>query len=216
MRLDRLIFLPLLLVLSASAATVKLEPQPALQALQVPTPVLDALQPNGQRVTIDGKPYCDIWLAKTLGAGDSNKADGAAYPQLSLGVFVGVISFPAAVRDYRGHDIQPGYYTLRYETFPADGNHLGVAPNPDFFLLSPVSVDKQPGNPLSFDQLVELSKQASGLNHPAVFALLTPPSGSSPSASQNSDGYVVFAGSLKLASGAAQPFALVVKGETQQ
>ena len=216
MHLCRLTFLPLLLVLSASAATVKLEPQPALQALQVPGSVLDALQPSGQRVTVDGKPYCDIWLAKSVGAGEANKADGAAYPQLSPTVFVGVISFPAAVRDYRGHDIQPGYYTLRYETFPADGNHLGVAPNPDFFLLAPVSADKQPGNPLTFDQMVDLSKQASGLNHPAVFALLAPPSGNLPAASQNSDGYIVFAGTLKLAGGAAQPFALVVKGETQQ
>ncbi len=216
MRFCRLAFLPLLLVVSAAAATVKLEAQPALQALQVPTAVLDALQPGGQRVTIDGKPYCDIWLAKSVGAGDANKADGAAYPQLSPTVFVGVISFPAAVRDYRGHDIQPGYYTMRYETFPADGNHLGVAPNPDFFLLSPVSADKQPGSALSLEQLVELSKQASGLNHPAVFALLAPPSGTLPAASQNSDGYVVFAGSLKLAGGAAQPFALVVKGETAQ
>ncbi len=216
MRMDRLVFLPLLLALSASAATVKLEPVGTLQALQVPGSVLEALQSAGQRLTIDGKPYCEIWLAKSVGAGEANKADGAAYPQLSPTVFVGVISFPAAVRDYRGHDIQPGYYTLRYETFPADGNHLGVAPNPDFFLLSPVSADKQPGNALTFDQLVELSKQASGLNHPAVFALLAPPSGELPAASQNADGYVVFAGSLKLASGAAQAFALVVKGETQQ
>lgn len=217
MRLPRiaLLLLPLVLTTAGFAASVKLESTGPLSDAAVPAAVRDALQPAGNRVYLGDQPYCDIWLAKSVAAGAKNPDPGAAYPQLSPQTFVGVISFPAAVRDFRGHAVKPGIYTMRYETHPNDGNHLGVSPNPDFFLLAPAAGDPDPGAQFTFDQLVALSKTASGINHPSVFALLNADASPQPKAFQNDDGYYVFAAKLKTAAGDV-PFALVVKGETQE
>ena len=210
-----LVLFPLVLTAAAFAASVKLEPVGPLSDAAVPVAVRDALQPAGNRVSIGDQAYCDIWLAKTVAAGAKNPDPGAAYPQLSPQTFVGVISFAAPVRDFRGHAVKPGIYTMRYETHPNDGNHLGVSPNPDFFLLSPPADDPDPAAQLTFDQLVALSKKASGINHPSVFTLLNADPGPQPKVFQNDDGYYVFASKLKTAAGEV-PFALVVKGETQE
>jgi hypothetical protein len=85
---------------------------------------------------------------------------------LPVGAFIGVLHFLNATPDFRSQTMKPGYYTLRYELIPQDGNHMGVNPYRDAFVLAPVSADKDPSAVLKFEDVVKLSQQASGTPHP--------------------------------------------------
>src|SRR5438132_13195555 len=65
-----------------------------------------------------------------------------------------------------------GFYSLRYELIPDDGNHLGAAPNRDFLLLIPVAADTDPNAALKFQELVSLSRKATGTKHPGPLNLV--------------------------------------------
>jgi hypothetical protein len=207
----------ILLLLSSllAAAQAKLEKIPALSDAPVPARLRAALDPSGSRlVRPDGSALCEIWLRKALPVGAG--ARGAAYPEMSESTLLGVISFPNGGKDFRGQAIKPGRYTMRYELLPEDGNHLGAAPTRDFVLLVAASADTDPNAQYDFAQLVKLSAQAAGTNHPAVFVLLAPENGAVPRTYQNPDGFQVFAGSIKTEAGKSVPIALVAKGQAEQ
>ncbi|MBZ5628566.1 MAG: hypothetical protein LAO06_06845 [Acidobacteriia bacterium] len=167
----------LLLLLSSllAVAQAKLEKVGLPSDASVPAAVRSALDPSGARlVRADGSVLCEIWLRQApLPAGKVAAAKGATYPELSPGMFVGLISFPNGGKDFRGQPVK-GYFTMRYALLPEDGNHLGVAPTRDFVLLSRASDDGDPGGPFDYARLVKLSAQAAGTNHPAAFLLLAP------------------------------------------
>jgi hypothetical protein len=50
-----------------------------------------------------------------------------------------------------------------------------VAPQRDFALLTPLAADSDPAARPVFDDLVKMSRKASGTPHPAVLSLETPP-----------------------------------------
>ena len=129
-----------------------------------------ALEDKGYRVTLDGGWSAEFWFAKQLKT-ETKDAPGALYPELTNGEFVGVVSLTQAMTDYRGQSIAAGSYTLRYQMLPQDGNHLGVAPNPDFLLTVPAASDSQPEQNLPYKKLVGLSAKSTGSNHPGVIAL---------------------------------------------
>ncbi len=207
----------LLLIPSLAAAQAKLEKIPSLSDASVPAAIRAALDASGSRlVRPDGSVLCEIWLRKSLPVGRVAAAKGAAYPKMSESALLGVISFPNGGKDFRGQAIKPGFYTMRFELLPEDGNHLGVAPARDFVLLVAASADTDPGAPYDFAQLVKLSAQAAGTNHPAAFVLLPPETGAVPRTYQNGDGFQVFAGAIKTDGGKNVPIALVVKGQAEQ
>ena len=181
----------------------------------MPAAVRAALQPTGYRIHLGDSVYCDIWLAQSVAATGAKEAKEAIYSQLPPSAFAGVISFPSGAKDFRGQSIKPGYYTLRYQLMPADGNHLGVAPNPDFLLLVPAALDPNPAAAFPYEQFVKLSAQAAGTNHPAVFLMPSPEAGDLPKVFQNADGFYVFAAKLRTSASGELPFALVIKGEAQ-
>ena len=107
---------------------------------------------------------------------DSPASPEAVYPAFHSGILLGLMRFPEGGTDYRGLPFKKGTYTMRYGVIPQDGNHLGAAPIVDFVLLIPLSEDaKAPDARLSSEELVELSKKASGTNHPTVINLAFPP-----------------------------------------
>jgi hypothetical protein len=217
MRIHKFSVLFLVLWSSWSAAQAKLEKIPALNDTSVPAAIRAALDAGGSRVVRpDGSVLCEIWLRKSLPVGRVAAAKGAAYPEMSESALLGVISFPNGGKDFRGQAIKPGFYTLRYELLPEDGNHLGVAPARDFVLLLEAGADRDPDAQYDFAQLVKLSAQAAGTNHPAAFVLLAPESGAVPRTYQNPDGFQVFAGAIKTDGGKDVPIALVVKGQAEQ
>jgi hypothetical protein len=171
----------------AAAPPAKVETTAACTNPDFSDAIKSALQPQGLRISSDEGALCEIWLAKTLqqGAGSS----GTDYTSLTPGSFAGVIVYPGKAGDYRGHAVPAAAYTMRYETMPADGNHMGVAPTQDFFLLVLGSADQDPTTVFEYDALVNLSRKASKTNHPAPLYLMSPTAGSSPAFHDTGDGH---------------------------
>jgi hypothetical protein len=117
---------------------------------------------------------------------------------------VGAVHFPNKASDFRGQAIKPGFYTLRYGQTPQDGNHMGVNPTRDFLVMSPEAQDTNLAAIFSLQDLVKLSKLASGTNHPAILELDPPASGAGASVTQNSLGFTVLTGQAKSKTAAGQ------------
>jgi hypothetical protein len=179
----KLRFVPLMAVLlcagaalDARGASYKLEPvSTAPQGLSAG---LQAVLPTeGYKIVNEqGVTWCEVWVRKEIANLRKPASPDAKYPALHLGQLLGVMKFSAAGSDYRGQAIKPGLYTLRYCLILQDGNHLGAAPILDFVLLVPASEDtKDPDAVMTTDEVVALSRKASGTNHPAVINLASPP-----------------------------------------
>jgi hypothetical protein len=161
----------------------------------------------------DGGNTIQIWPAKSI-TGEANAADGALYPDIPRGAFAGLVQFSSEAADFRGQKIPAGTYTLRYAVLPADGNHLGVAPSPDFFLLVPTANDSNPDILLPYPRLVRLSARASGTNHPAAFSLQAAAK-KSPSVETSDKGHVAVTFDLNVGE-KTLPLAMVVVGSAEQ
>ena len=205
-----------LIVLAVSAFAQKLEKLPALDEASVPAAVKSVLEPAGSRVLLtDGTPLAEVWLRKSTPKSRKASAE-VLYPQLALSQMVGVVRFPNGAKDFRGHAVKPGFYTMRYDVQPSDGDHLGTAPNPDFLLLVPAAEDADPNATMEAKQLATASTHASGLRHPSVFEMMGPEAGDLPRAYTNADSYVIFAANLKGDDGKTFPIAVVLKGQAAQ
>jgi hypothetical protein len=169
-------------------------------------------------LTLDGgAPACELWVRKSVPAQTKKDVEGVAYPQLAESALIGVMHFLQAVADFRGQKIPAGFYTLRYALMPNDGNHLGAAPNRDFLLLIPAASDANPDATFKFQELMALSESATGTKHPGPLSLVQADRGvTAPLVSKDDQDHWIFSASVKLASGEELPFALVVKGTTQQ
>jgi hypothetical protein len=189
----------------------------ALTDSAVPAAVRQALEPAGSRIVLDdGSIACELWLRSGLTDTGKTSAQDAVYPQLPESALIGVISFPKGGSDYRGQAIAPGFYTLRYELLPNDGNHLGAAPQRDFVLLIPAASDPDPAAQFKFAELVELSRKATGTKHPGPMSLVPAEGAGAPSVAKDDEDHWILTTKLNLASGHELPFAMVVKGQAQQ
>ena len=174
MRNARLVaILTLLFSVAAFAAEPKIEPIGAFTG-SASDALKSAIADTGYRVTgEDGKLLAEIWPAKAVPT-EKKESSSALYPDFVVGGFYGVISFPNGTTDLRGQHIPSGTYTLRYALLPGDGNHMGVAPNPDFFLLVPIDTDPGPSATMPAPALIRASAKAAGTAHPAAFGLSSP------------------------------------------
>ena len=184
----------------------------------VPGPILHGLSPNGYRITAaTGGAEIEIWYCKEVAVQPKSTASDAVYDRIPESALLGVLHFTKNSNDYRGQSIAAGYYTLRYALMPNDGNHLGVAPGRDFLLLVPVAADPGPQKLPTVVELIALSNRAAGTRHPAPMSLVPAASdGSKPALARDDQGDIVFTTTVHLASGAALPIALVVKGSAPQ
>jgi hypothetical protein len=140
----------------------------------VPKALLEALEAQGTRLVGDQGTVCEIWLRKAMPLKQAAGGGGdVLYGALGEGAVLGILHFPNAGADFRGQPLKPGFYVLRYALIPQDGNHMGVYPYRDALLLSPVAADTEPDKELKFDDLVKLSRLASGTPHPA-FLVMSP------------------------------------------
>ena len=155
----------------------------------VPASLQSTLDTAGVRVSSDQGALCEVWLRKTLPTSATpNTSSDVLFGALPEGAFLGVLHFPKDATDFRSQTIKAGFYTLRYALIPQDGNHMGVNPSRDAFILGPVSADTDPDKVLSFDDIVKLSRQASGTPHPG-FLVGAPISGTSfPSVAKDDSG----------------------------
>jgi len=135
---------------------------------------------QGYKVSGPSGPYCEIWFRSSLPAGTKSSEDSVAFPTIPHGALMGAIRFPGQAADRRGQQIKAGTYTLRYSRYPVNGDHLGVAPQRDFLVMVPAAEDKDPNATPGFDELMAMSKKASGTPHPAVLSMEPPGGGSVP------------------------------------
>jgi hypothetical protein len=183
----------------------------------VPESIRQVLAAKGYRILLDESgPATEFWFRKEIPAQPKNASSDAVYDRISESTLVGVVHFTRGFNDYRGQSVPAGFYTLRYALMPNDGNHLGVAPSRDFLLLIPASADPGPQTMPKFQDLVALSRQASGTKHPAPMSLLPAESHGAPGISRNDEGDSVFSCAVHLASGEEMPLAVVVKGTAPQ
>ena len=196
----------------------KVETLPALADKSVSEAVRQSLDTKGYKVLLDdGTNACELWLRKAIPAQPKKDVQGVAYPQLAESTLVGVLHFSQASTDYRGQAIPAGYYILRFSLLPNDGNHLGAAPNRDFLLLVPADSDSDPSSTPTSQELVSLSRKATGTKHPGPLSLVQPDStGTAAAVSKDDQDHWLFSGGMKLVSGDEIPFALVVKGTAQR
>ena len=186
-----------------------------LKEATVTEAVRAALEPKGVRVINEGgKTVCELWFSKEIPT-IKNEIPGASFGQISEGAFIGVINFPSNISDFRGQGIKAGFYTLRFALILQDGNHLGVSPARDFFLLCPAGEDKDPSAQLKTEDLFKLSRRASGTGHPTVWFVGQATSDKDlPKVVKNEHGHVILETKISTKSG---PLAIgmVVIGQTE-
>ncbi|MCS7167589.1 MAG: hypothetical protein RMI91_06190 [Gemmatales bacterium] len=118
-----------------------------------------------------GQVLCEIWWRKNVPLAKAPTHPTASYRDMTETTLVGVIRWVQPGSDYRKQKIKPGVYTMRLAYQPEDGDHMGTAPYTEFLLLTPSNLDER-AEPLdSAKALHELSANAAGSNHPAVFLL---------------------------------------------
>jgi hypothetical protein len=222
LRKTRALFAVVVVLLSLCVLTPaqagKAEPLGPLTDAAVPETVRTVLDAKGYRVRLDDSSVAaEIWFRKDLPAQPKKETPDVIYDRLAESLLVGVLYFAQNSTDYRGQAVPAGFYTLRYELIPNDGNHLGVAPSRDFLLLVPAGADPGPDKILKFQEVVALSRQASRSKHPAPLSLLPAEgTGTAPAVSKDDQDHYIFSAGIKLVGGENMPIALVVKGTAPQ
>src|SRR5438874_385901 len=133
-------------VLIAAFAAAAFSQEYKMQAGGAPPDEVGALKSAVEAKSVkivdgSGKVYCELWLRSTPPPAGKSTEENVTMPEVIPGTFFGVIQFPAQAADRRGQPIKPGLYTVRYANFPITGDHQGVAPQRDFFILSKVGDD---------------------------------------------------------------------------
>ncbi len=185
-------FVPLSLLLLplavfAAPPTYKVEKIGVCASAEVSDAMKSVLQPDGLRLSAESGPISEVWLRKAvpMKAGSTTPD----YSSINTGDFVGVIVYLKDMGDYRGQNVKAGTYTMRYQTMPMDGNHMGVSPTSDYVLLVPAGLDKDPSATIEYQTLLDLSRKASGTGHPAPLYLVAPAAGGNPSLRDTGDGH---------------------------
>ena len=202
-------------VVAAYAADPKIEKIARPTSSPVSDAIWQVLDPDGWRVLLDDGAFCEIWLRKSVPVATTKRSEEPMFPQLAPSTLLGIVNFLKNSTDYKGDPIKPGFYTLRYELLPADGNHLGVAPNPDFVLTMPPASDADPNAQLKFAEMVSLSGKATGSQHPGPLSLVQPDK-TVPGISKDDQDHWVFSANVTLTSGEKLAIGLVVKGTAPQ
>src|SRR5947207_15864405 len=160
----------IMMAAGAAFAQYKMEPAGAPPS-DLPAAISAALQKDGAKVVAgSGTAFCEVWFRSTAPSGPKSSEEGVTLPTIPQGSLIGALRFPGRGADRRGQNIKPGVYTLRYSQHPVNGDHQGVAPQRDFFLMIPAAEDKDPNSTPAFNDVVAMSRKASGTPHPAVLS----------------------------------------------
>ncbi len=211
------IFLPAVLLpcIADPDGAPKLELIGKCSSPEVSDAMKNTLQDQGVRVVRDAGSLCEIWFRRVLPQGAGTGTD---YSTLSTGTFVGVVHYLSPGGDYRGQSVKPGTYTMRYQTMPSDGNHMGVAPTPDYCVLLQAAVDKDPEVIVEYQDILKLGKATSGLNHIYPLYLTAPLGSGGPAMRQDDEGRWALETKVKAQpKGGAEtdfPIALVLVGKS--
>lgn len=155
----------------AAFSQYKVEPAGAPPP-DVPGPILATLQKDGFKVSGGSGPaVCEIWFRSTAPSGPKTTEEAVSLPTIPQGALLGVLRFPGRGSDRRGQTIKTGVYTLRYSLQPVNGDHQGVAPQRDFLVMVPVTDDTKTDTIPNIEDLMKMSRKASGTPHPAILSM---------------------------------------------
>lgn len=137
------------------------------------------LDPAGTQVVVGDEPVVTVWLVKSLAIKPDFKPSLSVKYPFAVGQLVGAIKVEKSsdYTDFRGQELKPGVYTLRYGQQPVDGNHVGTSETYDFLLAIPAKADTDPAPVKTPDAVNKLSAPATGSNHPAIYFLSPPAEG---------------------------------------
>jgi len=136
--------------------------------------VTAALDPAVHRITTDKGVVCEIWFVKSAEVKANFKPTLSVKYPFEVGQLIGALRVGKAktFTDFRGQELKPGVYTLRYGKQPIDGNHIGTSELHDFLLALPAKEDKDPKTFRFVGPLHKTSAKSAGSTHPAIFSLL--------------------------------------------
>jgi len=177
----------------------------------VPQRLVDGLNQRGWVLYTESnglkEQICEIFLAKAVETQSAKPASSHInYGRLKPGALVGVVHLlPEATEDYSAdsHDqkLKPGYYTMRYAVMPAGTYEHGVELG-DFVVLSPVSMDQDPGRILKPEELAEFGASSTGTDTAATMPLVASDTSAQtfPNVTMDDAGICTFHARLQLAS----------------
>ena len=157
-------------VLSAAPDTVQILEEPPPE--EVSDQIRPALSNRLYKVELKGNSTAEFWFRDEMPVREGSQGDlGVNFGLFKRGALVGIVRFSSQWKDYRGSAVKAGVYALRYATQPADGDHTGRSLYRDFLLLVPAGQDQEPDGEYTQQQLVDMSKGASGSTHPVVMGM---------------------------------------------
>jgi hypothetical protein len=192
------------LVAVTAFAQYRMEPAGAPPAEVAPA-IREALQKEGARIAGPQGVVCEVWL-RTSAPKAPNSQQNVSFADIPHGALLGVIRFPVQGADRRGQPLKPGVYTMRLSFYPVDGAHQGIAPTRDFLLLVPAAGDTDLNAAPNFQQLVEMSRKASGTQHPASLNVWRPDETGPAALKQEGEDWVLYS------TIGDRPIALIVVG----
>src|SRR5262249_38487571 len=158
------LFIVLIMAAGAAFAQYKLEPAGPPPS-DLPASIGGMLQKDGAEVSAGSGAFCEIWFRTAAPSGPKSSEDGVTFPTIPHGALLGALRFVGRGSDRRGQNIKPGVYTLRYSLQPVNGDHQGVAPQRDFMVMIPAADDTDARSTPGFDDLMKMSRKASGTPH---------------------------------------------------
>jgi hypothetical protein len=175
----------LVVLLSSATLSWSIEP-PAIQPVRLdpsahlPATLAQAVNPEGVLLyTFWGGKKMRIFEVFPAVSVEANAkplpGDSPLYSNLQPGTFVGVIHLlPTANEDYledsNYQKLKAGYYTMRYGV-AGDLDDDNPGEQEEVVFLTPVASDRAPVRMRDEDELIELSRKASGTAKPAVMNL---------------------------------------------
>ncbi len=122
-----------------------------------------------------GAVVCEVWFRKEVPATATAEQvkNGITLRDIPETTVLGALRVHKTMTDYRKQKIKEGVYTLRLGFQPADGDHMGTAPNNEFCLPVFADDDKEAA-PMKPKELQEASAKVAGGTHPAVLLLFPP------------------------------------------
>ena len=179
-------FFVLIMAAGAAFSQYKLEPAGPPPS-DLPAGIAGTLQKDGAKIVAGSGPFCEIWFRTTAPSLPKSAEDAVTLPMIPQGALLGALRFPGRGSDRRGQNIKPGVYTLRYSLQPVNGDHQGVAPQRDFMVMIPAADDTNPQSTPAFDDLMKMSRKASGTPHPAVLSMSSSSNGTFPELKKEGD-----------------------------
>ena len=130
-----------------------------------------AFASTGYRVTREGgRTLADIWLSKQLPLVEGFSASEERLYPFESGQLIGLVHFPRRATDFRNQAVPGGWYTLRFELQPIDGNHEGTSIIRDFLVLVAAGEDAA-GKRWDSKSLGKASGDSIESAHPGLLAL---------------------------------------------